>query len=142
MTLFECYFKVPRHASKKNNKRIRKNRRTGKYFVGTDDPEILLEKQLVQKLMIERLKKRIDKPITDRIIAKFTFFMPMTVYYTKKAAINLKIGDISNLYQMPEDALTKAGIIEDDTLIEGHDGSRRLPIDSTEYFLKIELIKV
>jgi Holliday junction resolvase RusA-like endonuclease len=33
--------------------------------------------------------------------------------------------DASNLYQGPEDALQRAGIIEDDSAIEHHDGSRR-----------------
>lgn len=34
--------------------------------------------------------------------------------------------DLSNLYQMPEDLLQYAGVIEDDRLIAGHDGSRRV----------------
>jgi Holliday junction resolvase RusA-like endonuclease len=33
--------------------------------------------------------------------------------------------DASNLLQGPEDALQRAGIIEDDSAIEHHDGSRR-----------------
>jgi Holliday junction resolvase RusA-like endonuclease len=33
--------------------------------------------------------------------------------------------DLSNLYQGPEDALVKAGILEDDSLIQSHDGSRK-----------------
>lgn len=34
--------------------------------------------------------------------------------------------DLSNLYQCPEDLLQSADIIEDDRLIENHDGSRRV----------------
>ena len=33
--------------------------------------------------------------------------------------------DLSNLYQGPEDALVKGQILEDDSLIESHDGSRK-----------------
>lgn len=33
--------------------------------------------------------------------------------------------DLSNLYQGPEDALVKAGILQDDVLIASHDGSRK-----------------
>ena len=33
--------------------------------------------------------------------------------------------DSSNLYQMPEDALQEAGVLEDDFQIAAHDGSRR-----------------
>jgi Holliday junction resolvase RusA-like endonuclease len=34
--------------------------------------------------------------------------------------------DASNLYQCPEDLLQSAGVIEDDRLVEHHDGSRRI----------------
>ncbi len=34
--------------------------------------------------------------------------------------------DLSNLYEFAQDALQEAGVIEDDYLIESHDGSRRL----------------
>ena len=34
--------------------------------------------------------------------------------------------DMSNLYQCPEDLLQAAGVIEDDRLVEHHDGSRRV----------------
>ena len=36
--------------------------------------------------------------------------------------------DLSNLYQAPEDALQAAGIIKDDTLIDSHAGSHRIPV--------------
>jgi Holliday junction resolvase RusA-like endonuclease len=34
--------------------------------------------------------------------------------------------DASNLYQLPEDAMERAGVIENDYQIASHDGSRRL----------------
>jgi Holliday junction resolvase RusA-like endonuclease len=42
------------------------------------------------------------------------------------------LGDMSNLYQGPEDALTKAGIITDDKIICDHNYSARLPSDRNE----------
>ncbi|MBD3174332.1 MAG: hypothetical protein GF320_04075 [Armatimonadia bacterium] len=36
------------------------------------------------------------------------------------------VPDVSNLYQMPEDLLQHAGVIEDDRQVEHHDGSRRV----------------
>ena len=45
--------------------------------------------------------------------------------------------DLSNLYQLPEDCLQQAGIIENDNLIESHDLSRRLhgPQNELEIFI-------
>lgn len=34
--------------------------------------------------------------------------------------------DLSNLYELPQDALVKSGVLQDDALIESHDGSRKL----------------
>lgn len=34
--------------------------------------------------------------------------------------------DLSNLYEFPQDVLQSAGIIKNDSLIESHDGSRKL----------------
>lgn len=42
----------------------------------------------------------------------------------KRSSENLP--DASNLYQMPEDLLQAAGIIENDRQIESHDGSKRI----------------
>ena len=39
---------------------------------------------------------------------------------------NENLPDASNLYQMPEDLLEAAGVIEDDRQVESHDGSRRV----------------
>lgn len=58
-------------------------------------------------------------------------------YVKKKKQINKKINDLSNLYELPQDALQKAGIIENDSQIASHDLSRRLPgsKDEIEIFL-------
>lgn len=54
---------------------------------------------------------------------------PVSLCITSYIAANSNSGnlpDASNLYQCPEDLLQAAGIIEDDRLVEHHDGSRRI----------------
>jgi len=43
--------------------------------------------------------------------------------------------DLSNLYQGIEDALVKGQILEDDSLIESHDGSRKHVGDEADQML-------
>jgi len=53
-------------------------------------------------------------PIAEPVLVKMHFFLK------GKRKI-----DLSNLYQGPEDALQAAGILQNDEVIAGHDGSRR-----------------
>lgn len=94
---------------------------------------------MTSRLTLEKLKQRIDEPITKDLNAKFTFFFPKTVYFTKKGARNQKLPDLSNLYELPQDVLQNVGIILNDTNICSHDGSRRAPTDDPKYFIEIEL---
>ena len=50
--------------------------------------------------------------------------------------MSMKLGDLSNLIQMPEDALQKAGVIKDDALIVSYDGSRKLPSETGYDYLE------
>lgn len=54
------------------------------------------------------------KPIDEPVEVTLEFFLQDKKRY-----------DLSNLYQGPEDALVKALILADDSLIESHDGSRK-----------------
>lgn len=139
--LFRCRVQVPKHGVKKNSKEIRFNRRTKRRYIGSNDNVLLCERWLLQRLQLERLKQKLDEPITADINAKFTFYFPSSVYYTKKGARNKNLADQSNLYELPQDVMIKAGIIDDDNIIVSHDGSRRKPIDGPNYFLEIELTK-
>lgn len=139
--LFQCFIPVNRHSSKKNEKEPRYNPRTGKSFIGTSHKAKVAADLMITRLRIHKLKQRIDEPINCDINAKFIFYYPKTVYYTKKGVRSRNIGDLSNIYQLPEDILTKVGIIDDDTLICSHDGSERRPIDGVDYFLEIVLTK-
>ena len=72
---------------------------------------------------------------------KITFLFPETKFFTKKGLRNKKIPDISNLYELVQDVLQKVEILEDDNLVESHDGSRRTPIKGEKYWLEIEITK-
>ncbi len=58
-----------------------------------------------------------DRPWGDAL--RIMWHLELTAYWTKgkPVRLNRKAGDLSNLIQGCEDALTKAGIIEDDSLI-------------------------
>lgn len=139
--LFSFTCQVDKHAIKKNSKAIYKNRRTGASFIASNPGVKVAEDKLVFRLKIEKLKSRIDFPIEDDVIAKITFQYPKSVYYTKKGDRSNRVGDISNLYQIVEDALQKAEVIKNDSQIVGHDGSRRVAIDGNQSFLIVEIFK-
>jgi Holliday junction resolvase RusA-like endonuclease len=138
--LFKTKFKVMRHCASKNEKTIRYNRQTNKPFIGKTDDAILAEKYMINRLTIEKLKNRIETIDCD-VNLKAIFYIPSSVFWTKKKERNKKIGDLENLLSLVQDCLQKSGIIKDDTLICSLDGSRRMPIDGTEYFLEIELTR-
>jgi Holliday junction resolvase RusA-like endonuclease len=139
--IFSSRFSVPGHGVKKNSKQIRKNFKTGARFIASSSRSEFLEDWLVNKFVVERLKSRVDMPITSDIFVRILFFYPKTVYFTKDGRRSNRVGDISNLYQIVEDALQKAGVISNDSNIIGHDGSRRYPLDSKEYSLSVEIFK-
>ena len=62
-------------------------------------------------------------------IGKFPIDQPMSlaiVTFGAWRSDNEKLPDQSNLYQAPEDALEKAGVIWNDRLVQNHDGSARI----------------
>ena len=136
--LFKCKVQVPRHSSKKNEKEPRSA--GGRIFIGKSDRAVMSEKWLTQKLTIEKLKQRVETIECD-INAKFTFYFPKTIYFTKKGERSKKLGDLSNLLELPQDVMQKLKIIENDTQICSHDGSRRVPSEDGGYWLEIELTK-
>lgn len=63
-------------------------------------------------------------PIKVPMNAKILFIFSRQEYFTKKMVRSKTLGDLSNLYEVVQDALEKAGIIENDRLIYSHDGSQ------------------
>lgn len=134
--LFRCRVQVARHSSKKNEK---EPRRAGhRVFIGKSQKAKFAEDILKHKLQIEKLKQRVDTISCD-LNAKMIFYFPETVYFTKKGDRSKKLPDTSNLYELPQDVLQTVKIIENDTQICSHDGSRRLPSEDGLYWLEIEL---
>lgn len=77
------------------------------------------EKGVVDQLWVQRMQYMASmtgpwQPISEPVEVTFEFFLKGNARY-----------DLSNLYQGPEDALVKAMILADDSLIESHDGSRK-----------------
>lgn len=136
--LFKCKVLVQSHGVKKNSKVIRRNRRTGNRFIASNDRAKASENYLVMRFLSEKLKQRVET-ITTEVNAKFTFYYPQTVYFTKKGVKSKNLADISNLYETVQDALQKAQVIFDDNLICSHDGSRIRPIDDNNYWLEVEI---
>jgi Holliday junction resolvase RusA-like endonuclease len=71
--------------------------------------------------------------------ALFKFYYPKERFFTKQRRPSLTLPDLSNLYELPQDALTKAGIIEDDWQIKSHDKSRILWHNGPEHILDVYL---
>jgi len=122
-----CKFIIPgAPAIKKNSRVIRKSFVTGKPFLGKSGKLVAAENLAAYELIDQKNRLRlvmIDFPVT----VKFSFYLPTRT-----------TPDLSNLYQLPEDALERAGILENDRLIFSHDGSRRF-IDTANPRTEIEI---
>lgn len=118
---------VNSHVTKKNGRTIFKNRRTGQLFPGKSadlvNAEKLISYHILEQAHAQGFKETIDK----RLWCIFHFIFPQEKYYTKKGTISEKLPDLSNLYELPQDILQSTGVIKNDSLIDSHDGSRRLP---------------
>jgi len=112
--------------SKKRNWTIVRTRGRG----GT--PRIVLtrqyrewEKGAVDQLWVQRVGYQASmlvpwEPVAESVAVELLFFMKDKKRY-----------DLSNLIQGAEDALVKAGILKDDSLIESYDGTRKyLSVDN------------
>ncbi len=116
MLLFEAAIKVESHVSKKNNRPIY-GRGTRK-FIGKSDKLIIAEKYLTQMLFLEKRRQNLTTIIGD-------IHCEMKFEFSDKNSRSLKLCDLSNLYELPQDCLQQAGIIENDRFIQSHDGSRK-----------------
>lgn len=134
--IFRCIIQVEDHVVKKNGRNIFVNKRTGQLFPGKSSRLVKAENNLVKEFRDQWWQwkntdpDRVATPINYPINVMMLFYFNKAHYYTKKGNINKKLPDLSNLYQLPEDCLQKAGVIENDHYICGHDGSRRLPTQS------------
>lgn len=117
--LNSCFFRhtieVERHTSLKNTKLIaRFGRRLG---LRTAPKTKAAQDFLVLSLQERARDLHFDRPWGHAL--RVVWHLEFAAYWTKGKPIRLnrKAGDLSNAIQACEDALTKAGIIEDDSLI-------------------------
>lgn len=87
------------------------------------------EKSVVDQLWVQRMQYQASmtgpwEPIDYPVWVMFRFYIKRKGKY-----------DLSNLYQGIEDALVKAQILEDDSLIESHDRSRKHIGDEADMIL-------
>ena len=141
--LFHAYIPVEKHHVKKNNRQIMRDRRTGRPFIGKSNSLKTGELRLTSDLKRALLKYPHLKSIDFPIWCVFLFYFPASDFVVKsgprKGKLSQRLPDLSNLYELPQDCLTAAGVIEDDHLICSHDLSRRLPAKS--YGLEIFIFR-
>lgn len=113
----------------KNGKRVLKNRRTGKNFIGSSDDAMLWGRMAVVQL--KAAWKGRDPLPKVWMNAKIESYIPTSMR-----------ADASNLYEAPQDALEKAGIISNDYFISAHDGSRRIHTKDTPHKVVITLTPI
>lgn len=137
-----AHFKIAleKHVVKKNNRPVYR-RPNGLPFIGKSKELQIAENFLHIHLLSQKAKQitPLIKPIDYPIHVKFLFHFPKEVYYTKKGPISKNLPDLSNLIELPQDALQDANIIDDDHYIHSLDFSRR--ICSDKYLLEIFIYK-
>jgi len=129
--LFQCYVKVPKHVVKKNRRPIMSNRRTGRRFLGKSIELVGAERLLINAFRTQMIRNPEFKMITEPIWCVFLFYFPAEDFVVKngkrKGKLSGRLPDLSNLLELPQDALQSAGVIENDGLICSLDLSRRVP---------------
>jgi Holliday junction resolvase RusA-like endonuclease len=125
--LFHIVIPVDKHLTKKNGKRAFHDKKSGKTWVTSKPGVREQEEEMVLILMSAKNSMRKTFPFTQDIHAEFIF--TFDDYYTKQLERRKNLPDLSNLIELPQDALQKAGIIENDTQICYLDGSTRKPGD-------------
>jgi Holliday junction resolvase RusA-like endonuclease len=128
--LFQCRVPVNGHVVKKNGRPIFRGR-TGRPFIGKTDKLKSAENILINEFYKVAREKR-HQILSQPLWAIFHFYYPMNQFYTQKAEISKKMPDLSNLYELPQDCMQRAGIIRNDSQIKSHDFSRQLPGDRFE----------
>lgn len=125
---FSIYIPVEKHISKKNNRPIWRGR------IGKSKDLLEAEKFLTLTFKSKKNELRLPTLKGDLwVIFRFYF----KDYHTKDGRRSARVNDLSNLYELPQDCLQAAGVIENDSDIVSHDRSRRLP--GKENAIEIEI---
>jgi len=126
--LFHCIVSVDKHSTKKNGKMSFFNKKTGKSWITTKPSAKRNEANLVGMLLQIKNNVKGVFPLTQDIHAEFIFYFDD--YYTSKMVRRKNLPDLSNLLELPADALQNAGVIENDTQICSFNDSRRKPSEA------------
>lgn len=140
--LFNISLDVEKHWSMKNRNQIFKA--GGRTFIGKSSAIVSAKHWMTLKISQEKYRQNLTT-IDGPVWVIFHFYCSNFWLKPKRKSdaqrMNMKMGDLSNLYQMPEDCLQAAGVIQDDSLICSHDLSRKLPSNSDKNWLEIFVIK-
>lgn len=139
--VFSSTLRVTGFGMLKNRKRIFTNKRTGASFLGTEQKHKNYQNELLAKLIKARPADFVCNS-ASMLRIQFKFAYPRHKIVTKKNALNRKCGDLSNLYQMPEDCLQRAEIISDDVYIVSHAGSKRVISPDENYYIEIKVFEI
>jgi len=144
--IFHASFEVSSHTALKSEKTIRQ--KGSCRYIGSSSKVIGLKHQITAFLM-QAARRAIyggDLPymtaISFPIRAQIKLIFPKSRLITKKDTLNQKCGDLSNMYQMTEDCLVKAGILTDDCWIKDHSGSEIMISSLDKYMIDISLFKI
>jgi len=141
--LFHARIEVGNHVVKKNGKTIKQRRnRAGGFqkYIGNTQAQINAQDFLVLELRRRTADIGFGEPLTNSLWAMFLFFYPKDRFFTRDGKLSRKLPDLSNLYELPQDALQKAGVIKNDNLIRSHDLSRILPSPDENHYVEIFLM--
>lgn len=111
--LFRCQFDVPYFTSQKNAKTIHFKR--GRPFIASTAKSTSARGFLLSQLQMLARDANIGQPFDMEMRLLLTFCL--SNFYNKKGKIHRRSGDLDNLIAAPVDALVKAGIISDDSLL-------------------------
>lgn len=139
MELFKCIIDLPKFPIKKNNKAIFRNKATGRSFIASNSKAQSLMNILNAKLLQEKLRAGIDT-ITCDVNVSYQFYFAESVYFNKQGKRSARVPDLDNLFGAVSDGLQKVGILQNDSLINGFDGSFRAAIPEG-HKLKIVITK-
>jgi len=123
--LFEFTIEIPYFTSQKNAKTIRYKRGKPGFaggsrrkfipFISSTDKSASAQRFLLSELQMLARRAGISQPIDVEMRLLLSFSLSSML--TKKGKINKRSGDLDNLLCAPIDALVKAKIISDDSLI-------------------------
>ncbi len=144
--LFHCKIEVEKHFIKKNSRKIMRRGKYGSPFIGKSEALSNAESFLCTMIQLQLNRdSQLSQPIDHQVWCIFHFYF--ADYFTKPKSkkeaprMSLTLGDLSNLYQLPEDCLVKVGVLTNDALVMSHDLSRKLPSFDGKNWLEIFVLK-